>query len=125
MNKQEIYDLISTSAQDFFDVFGGSAVLAAHWQEDDWSGSMAAAHRFPDGTIAIMTDYFGSCSYCCQWQGAAEDGEVLELIQACVRNARVFDSEGAARAYLSGPAAEDAMEFSHRDAVNLLNEEWK
>lgn len=82
-------------------IFSGRAEVLSSYVEDDYSGVLAFAYGFPDGSVAIITDYFGSCDGCDQLLGASPQ-EVPHLIRAMVNNARVF------------PTLADASQFCKR-----------
>lgn len=127
--KQEVYDSInwtevmaaSRRAGGHYEVmesmFEGAAEIVDHWVEDDYQGTLAIAWKFPDGSVAVLTDCFGSCSGCDSWEDATDD-EARSMIQSLASSARVFDSEAEAAAWCRNADA-DACDFTMRAAKNL------
>ncbi|MEO0479025.1 MAG: hypothetical protein AAF196_06050 [Planctomycetota bacterium] len=107
------------SVEELRRAFGGNASVIAEYREVDYSGVYAVAHKWPDGSVSILTDYFGSCCGCCAYQAASGSGDVRSLVEASVRNARVFTSEDEAKTFIR-TGTDDAFEFSHRAAASLL-----
>ena len=89
-------------------IFGAFGTVIAEWVEADYQGSLAYAYRFPDGTVAIITDYFGSCSGCDVWEDIGNAG-AKRMIMSLVTSARVFPSVYAASLWAAkaGDEAED------------------
>lgn len=72
-------------------IFGSNAVVIADWIEDDYQGEEAFAYQFPDGTVVIITDYFGSCSGCDAWEDSTIE-EMKDLVRAMVSSSKVFNT---------------------------------
>lgn len=98
-------------------MFGESAEVIATWLEDDYQGDLAYAYRFTDGTIAIITDGFGSCCGCDSWEDA-EDAEARNMIQELAINARLFATLDEAKEFCR-TVEESAEQFLFRAAKNL------
>lgn len=77
---------------------------------------MATAFKFPDGTVVIMTDYYGSCSGCDSWEDASDD-EARTMVTGIVTSARVFASVEEARTFCRDP--KDAEDYPFYAASNL------
>ncbi len=84
-------------------VFGKDSKVVAFWNEGDWQGVVAVAHKLPDGAVCVMTDYYGSCSGCDSYEDANDD-EIRRLVSGMVQGSRVFDSEEAAAAWCANPS---------------------
>ena len=101
-------------------IFESRAVVAAEWIEEDYQGSEAFAYLFPGGQVAIITDYFGSCSGCDAWEDAT-DVDVKEMVRSLVNSARLFaDAREAAR--WCREQASNPEHYSHASAANLVGE---
>jgi hypothetical protein len=74
-----------------FNIFGKNASVIAHWIEDDYQGSEAFAYQFPDGSVVLITDYFGSCSGCDAWEDATDE-DAKGMIRDMVSSSRVFSN---------------------------------
>jgi len=79
-------------------IFGHNATVIAEYVRDDYQGDEAFAYLFHDGFVAIITDYFGSCSGCDSWEGAT-DADAKTMITSLVNSARLFDSVEEAALY--------------------------
>lgn len=99
-------------------LFEGSAEVIAEWIESDYQGEEAFAYRFGDGTIVLITDYFGSCSGCDSWEDASDE-DARSMIHSMVTSSRVFPGLRYAVEFLE-TVEQDAAQFSHRSAKNLL-----
>lgn len=129
MTKQEVVDAVDWSAAlsaprfagGHHDVmramFGDRAKVACEWTEDDYQGQIAFAYEFADGTIAIVTDEFGSCSGCDSWEDATDE-EARNMIQQLAINARLFPGRAEAARYCKSDT-EDADQWTMRAAKNL------
>lgn len=98
-------------------IFEGAAEVVAEWVRNCWSGDEAFAYRFHDGSVAILTDYFGSCCVCDSWV-CASDEDARSLVSSVVSSARVFSGVEAAARWCSESAAE-AENYTHRCAAFL------
>lgn len=131
MKKNEIADLVNWEAvlgqprysgghvEPMRAIFQGAAEVVAEWVEDDYQGSEAFAYRFQDGSIAIVTDYFGSCSGCDSWEDA-DDDEVRRMIGSLVNSARVLPSAAEAVAWCL-TESQKPENYSHQDAIHLAS----
>ncbi len=99
-------------------IFEGKAKVCASWIADDYDGAEAFAYLFPDGTVVIMTDSFGSCSGCDQWEDASDD-DVRLMVESLVNSARVFHDVAEAYFYCLRNT-DDADQYTMRAAANLV-----
>ena len=99
-------------------MFGDKAKVIGEWIENDYQGDEAFAYEFSDGTIAIITDSFGSCSGCDSWEDAT-DKEARNLVQELAINARLFPSRDEARKFCES-GTEAAEQYTMRAAKNLV-----
>jgi len=132
MNKQEVFDSINYEAalaaprcagghtEVMHSLFKDSAIIIAEYTEEDYQGEIAFAYQFPDGTVCIITDYYGSCSVCDAWDGASDE-DVKYLIKSMVSSSRVFRNRAEAVEYC-GVECQKPFEYSHHVAVNLLEQ---
>lgn len=130
MNKQQILDSIdwikvmqaprfSGGHQEVFEnIFGDNAVAIASFIEDDYQGDEAFAFQFKDGTIAIITDSFGSCSGCDSWEDASDD-EAMHLITSMVTSSRIFKTLDKAIEYCKN-VEDDACDYTMKTAKQLV-----
>jgi hypothetical protein len=89
-------------------IFTGNAPCIAYYcspgvttGDDHWQGVTSLAYRFDiDGTICVLSDYFGS-NYCCDIVIGASDATITSLITTVVNNARLFISLEKAIKYCS------------------------
>lgn len=128
VKKQELLELInweSSMAQPRYagghddvmtSIFDGNAKVLNHWNENYWQGAVATAWEFPDGSVVIMTDYYGSCSGCDAWEGAS-DSEARSLITNIVTSSRVFDNIDEARNFCQDE--KDGTDYPFEAAANL------
>ena len=77
---------------------------------------MATDFEFPDGTVRISTDDYGSGAGCDAWEDAGND-DVRTMVTSLVTSARVFATVEEARAFCSNP--KDAEDYPFDAAVNL------
>lgn len=83
-------------------VFDGAAEVIAHYNSGGYDGDVATAWKFPCGTVAIITDYYGSCSGCDAYEDASDE-DLRRLVSNMVGSARIFDTpEDAAKFCDSG-----------------------
>lgn len=99
-------------------IFGENAEVIADWVADDYQGTEAFAYKFPDRSVVIMTDYFGTCSGCDAYEDA-DDGEVRAAVTSLVNSARLFPTVRDAIIYCMDNDKE-ASEFPFRVAYHLL-----
>lgn len=71
------------------DIFDKNAYILASWQSDGYDGDLIYAYLFNDGSVALITDYFGSCSGCDSWEDAS-DKDAKSMITSLVSSARLF-----------------------------------
>lgn len=131
MNKTEVLDSINWEAvmaaprdagghaEVMEALFADRAQVYSSWQDDSYDGELAYAYQFPDGTICIVTDYFGTCSGCDEWEDAT-DADARTLITSMVTSSRLFSGVVEAEHYCRNAAGSDASEFSHRAAQHLF-----
>jgi len=82
-------------------LFRGATVLAS-FVEDDYDGQLGFVYKVPwndTEKVALVTDYFGSCSGCDAWEDA-DDETARELCLALANNAKLFRTIADAIAYL-------------------------
>ena len=65
--------------------------IIASYIQDDYQGEEAFAYRFPDGSVVLITDWFGSCSGCDMWEDSTDE-EARAMVLALVHNARIKPS---------------------------------
>lgn len=100
-------------------IFGADSEVIAWWTDGDWQGTIAIAHKMTDGLVLVMTDYYGSCSGCDNWEGASDE-DAKKLILDLVNNARVFKSVEEAQAWCANiNPTERPHEFPFYSAKNL------
>jgi hypothetical protein len=99
-------------------IFGDRAQIIARYVEEDYQGTEAFAYEFPDGTIAIITDYFGSCSGCDAWEGAADE-EARNMIRSLAIDARLFPNRQEAREFCE-TGCKTAEQWCMQAAENLV-----
>jgi len=81
----------------FFKVMFNDAEMIGFWHEPGYQGEEVVAYRFPNGIIAIVTSYFGSCSGCDAFEDA-DDVDVLTTFKSISNSARVFETLDEAKA---------------------------
>lgn len=86
------------------------AEVIAHWNEGDYSGSVATCIKLPDGRFAIYNDYYGSCSGCDAWEDA-NDEDVKNMCIGLSNSAYVFETLDDVKEFLSSPI-EDEKQWS-------------
>ena len=102
-------------------IFEGRADVVAFWIEDSYDGEEAFAYLFPDGSVVIVTDYFGSCSGCDMWDDNPSESEIRVAIGAIVRAARIFDDLDAAIEFCKSETVR-AEHFPMRAAKHLTGQ---
>ena len=138
MTKQEVLDSVDwekvISAPRFagghtevmLAIFGNKAVVIAEYFENDYQGTEAFAYRFSDGTIAILTDWFGSCPGCDSWEDSSDE-DARNMIRSLVTSARIFSDLYQAIEFCT-TVEDDAMEYpfhAARELVSQLKEQIK
>lgn len=97
------------------------AKVIAWYQDDVYEGELAIAYQFyKDGTICLITDYFGSCSGCDAWEGA-DNEEAESQIRTLVANSRVFKCIRASLDFLNNDIDNKPENFGLRVATNLID----
>lgn len=100
-------------------IFGDRSQVVAWWSEEDYQGTVAIAHQLDDGRVVVMTDYYGSCSGCDQWEDCTDD-EARKMVLDLVHHARVFLSVSAAANWCANvDSSERPFEFPFEAAKNL------
>lgn len=79
-------------------IFGKNAKVVAWWSEEEYQGTIAIAYQFPTGEVAIMTDYYGSCSGCDAWEDSSEK-DARNMILSLCGSAQQFQNLAAAKAW--------------------------
>jgi hypothetical protein len=69
-------------------LFKGATVLA-HWNEEDYQGTVATAVRLEDGRFCWYQDSYGSCAGCDSWEDANDD-DVRKLCINLAIDAEIF-----------------------------------
>lgn len=82
-----------------------------------FKGTEAFAYQYPDGTVAILTDYFGSCSGCDAWEDSSDD-VARKMIESLVHSARLFESKNYA-ALWAATVEDRAEDYPFYAARNL------
>ena len=100
-------------------IFGNNAKVIASWIEDDYQGSEAFAYQFNDGTVVLVTDYFGSCSGCDAWEDATDE-EARVNITEVVSSARVFSTVKEALSFCQGDLK--GFEYPFDSCSNLVEQ---
>ncbi len=101
-------------------LFGRGVVVLAEWVEEDYQGEEAFAYLFPEGSVAIITDSFGSCSGCDSWEDSSDE-EGRYLITELAANARLFSDLAEAIHYCE-TVEEHAEQYHLWAASNLLDD---
>ena len=99
-------------------MFGDKAKVIGEYVEDDYQGDEAFAYEFEDGTIAIITDSFGSCSGCDSWEDATDE-EARNMVRELAINARLFPNRVEAREFCEN-GTDAAEQWTMRAAKNLV-----
>lgn len=99
-------------------IFQDKAKVIVSWVQEDYQGDLAYAYEFPDGTVVLMTDSFGSCSGCDSWEYATDE-EAKAMIQQLAINSRVFANRVNAQEFLDSAAGNP--EHFHMSAAKNLN----
>jgi len=100
----------------------GASVLS-HWNEGDYSGSVATALLLADGRVAMYNDYYGSCSGCDSWEDAT-DSDVRKLCEGLANGAYVFPDEASAKALLQAVITE-ANGNEYRSVSTEVGFQWQ
>lgn len=131
MNKQSLMDDIDwKSAMNAPRYSGGheevmrqlfkSGKVIAEWVQDDHEGEEAFAYEFPDGYVAVITDYFGCCIGCDSWE-RAPDSAAKAMVSSMVSSARMFGSRHEA-AHFCETVDERTEDYSHSAARHLVEQ---
>lgn len=99
-------------------LFGDNAKVIAEYIEDDYQGTEAFAYEFPDGTVAILTDYFGSCSGCDSWEDSSDE-DARKMIESLVHSTRIFPAKQQAAEW-SATVEDRAEDYPFYAARNLV-----
>jgi len=91
--------------------------LIQYVRENDYTGNEGALFKFPNGSFAFVTDYFGSCGGCDSWENASDDN-ARSLLVSCATSARVFKDAQEVLKFIE-ECANDADQYSHRYIVLL------
>jgi hypothetical protein len=97
-------------------IFEGNSKILDHYTENDYQGQLAIAYEFSDGSVVIITDYFGSCGGCDAWEDAC-DGDVRTMVTSLVNSARLFDGIEEARNFCK--SEKTAEDYPFDAAINL------
>lgn len=101
-------------------VFDGAAEVIAHYNSRGYGGEVATAWRFPCGTVAIITDYYGSCSGCDAYEGAGDE-DVRRLVSGMVGSARIFDTPEEAAKFCESEELGYSEDYPFAAAAGLRN----
>lgn len=100
-------------------IFGKNAEVIAWWSDNDYQGTIAIAYEFPTGEVAIMTDYYGSCSACDWWEDSGEQ-DARNMIVGLCGSARQFQNRAAAKEWCANiNRDEKPWEYPWDSARNL------
>lgn len=100
-------------------IFGKNAEVLDFWNEGDWQGTIAIAYKFPNGEVAIMTDYYGSCSGCDSWEDSTEE-DARNMILGLCGSAKQFDSVELAKEWIKNIDSENKpWDYPYQAAKNL------
>ncbi len=128
MNKTEVLDAVNWKAalaapryaggheEVFRALFDGVAPVIAWASSDDYDGTVCAAYQFPDGSVAILGDGYGSCSGCDAWEDAGDE-DARALIVSMVTSARLFPTLAEAQAWAKAP--DEAIDYHFTEARKL------
>jgi hypothetical protein len=100
-------------------MFGHKAQVIGEYVEDHYDGVEAFAYEFYDGTIAIITDSFGSCVGCDYWEDATDE-EARNMVRELAINARLFPNRVEAREFCAH-GTDAAEQWTMRAAKNLVD----
>jgi hypothetical protein len=101
-----------------FNIFGRNASVIAHWIDDDYQGSEAFAYQFSDGSVVLITDYFGSCSGCDAWEDSSDE-DARGMIRDMVSSSRLFSNINDAITFCEGNLK--GFEYPFESCSNLVN----
>lgn len=103
-------------------MFGNKAKVISNWVEDDYQGTTAWAYEFEDGTVAIMTDWFGSCSGCDAWEDCTDD-DARNMILGLCGSAKHFQTLEQAKDWTKNISPrEEPTDFPWEAAQNLFKD---
>ena len=87
-------------------IFGSNAEVISWYTSGDWQGVIAIAYKFPNGEVAIMTDYYGSCSGCDSWEDSTEE-DARNMILGLCGSAKQFDTVELAKEWIKNIDSEN------------------
>ena len=98
-----------------------TAVCIAHWNEGDYQGTVATAYMFKDdGSVLIISDYYGSCCGCDLYEDAADD-EIKKLVHDMVQGGILCETFSSAIQFINKINTSDKpWEYPHQESVNLI-----
>lgn len=100
-------------------IFGKNAEVIAWWSDNDYQGTIAVAYQFASGEVAIMTDYYGSCSGCDSWEDSSEQ-DARNMILGLCGSAKQFANREQAAAWTKAIySQEKPWEYPWNSAANL------
>lgn len=102
-------------------LFTDAKVLASV-VEDDCQGTLGYVYQLTNNDIAIVSDYFGSCSGCDSYENAS-DAEVRNLCIQLANNAHVFPNTREAFLFLREAKQDNAAYFELKGLVDPLIKE--
>ena len=132
MTKQEVLDSVDwekvISAPRFagghtevmLAIFGNKTAVIAEYVEDDYHGTEAFAYRFSDGTIVILTDWFGSCPCCDLWANSSDE-DARNMIRSLITSSRIFSDLNQAIEFCK-TVEDDAMDYPFHAARELVSQ---
>lgn len=95
----------------------------AEWEEDSDGGTTAWAFRFPDETVFLMSDYFGSCPGCDAFQACDSGEELYDTVRTLAHNGTLHKSVAEARKYIDGLKGEYGLTEALRELAKLMPEQ--
>ena len=99
-------------------IFGSNADVIAHWNEGDYQGTVMTAYLFPDDSVSIISDSYGSCSGCDSWSGASDE-DAKSFITSIVDSCRLCSSLEEAVIFCETVDSR-AYDYLFNGAVNLV-----
>ena len=97
----------------------------AEYCTDDYQGTDAMIFIFappdPDvpAKLILLSDSYGSCSYCDAW-GEADEATARELAENLARNVNMFDTLEELREFLEVDVKNEAGYYSYREVASGL-----
>lgn len=112
--------------EEVMEVLFKDAEVIARYIENAYQGSEGYVYRLKDtGEIVVVSDFFGSCSGCDAWEGAADE-EARRLCVELANNAHVFASIQDTIAFLEKSVPENKGTYwDLYDVAPFLAEELK